>query len=571
MIKTLDSKTIALISAGEVIESPADVLKELIENSIDAGAKSVSITIKNSGLDLIEVKDDGLGISRQDLPLAIERHATSKLEKIDDLYSLDTFGFRGEALASINAISKLTISSSDNDLGFGYLLEDNKVSKSQLSKGTIVSVNNLFYNVPVRKKFLKSNASEFSKLYTTFLEFVLLNPDLRFQFLSEKKNEVYAKTTREGRYVQVFGKDILFKTTKLNITNQFFSLNGIICKPTNYFYFPSNFLYINRRPVYSQQISKAVADCYKDYLMIQQKPFFVLFFELDKKAIDINVHPKKRTVKIQNEFVLLANLKEELKAVLFKDDKKEHLQEPITSYIDTQKEIKPLVKQEISYPTMEVKTTQSFQDSLYSTTQPVTYGLKLGRHKIKAVLGQILNTYIVCESEDGLLLIDQHAAEERINLEKNREEYLDYVKTQKLITPQTLANLNPEAIDFILKNKKVFQQLGFTIEKSGNTLLLTTIPEFLERYFNIDFFYEVLKTIEQSPKDNIAKLKDKILKLKSCKESVKANEQLSFSKISSIIKKLDECKDKDVCAHGRPTTIVLNKKELEKMFKRVVV
>lgn len=570
MIKTLDSKTIALISAGEVIESPADVLKELIENSIDAGAKSVSVTIKNSGLDLIEVKDDGLGIPRQELPLAIERHATSKLEKLDDLYNLDTFGFRGEALASINAISKLVIFSSDNDLGFGYVLEDNKVSKSQLSKGTIVSVNNLFYNVPVRKKFLKSNASEFSRLYTTFLEFVLLNPDIRFQFVSEKKNEVYAKTTREGRYVQVFGKDILFKTIELNITNQFFSLKGIVCKPTNYFYFPSNFLYINRRPVYSQQISKAVADCYKDYLMIQQKPFFVLFFEIDKKAIDINVHPKKRTVKLQNEFVLLVNLKEELKAVLFKDDKKELLQQPITSYIDTQKEIKPLVKQEISYPAREDKTTSPFQDSLYSVTQPVAYGLKLGRHKIKAVLGQILNTYIVCESEDGLLLIDQHAAEERINLEKNREEYLGYVKTQKLITPQVLANRNPETADFILKNKNTFQQLGFTIEKSGDALVLTTIPEFLERYFNIDFFYEVLKAIEQSPKDSITKLKDKILKLKSCKESVKANEQLSFSKIFSIIKKLDECKDKDVCAHGRPTTIVLNKKDLEKMFKRVV-
>ena len=572
MIKKLEKETINLISAGEVIECPADIIKELIENAVDAKAKSITLTIKNSGIDLIEIKDDGCGISKEDLPLTIERHATSKLEKIDDLYSIDTFGFRGEALSSINAVSKLKIQSSNNQEGVGYLLENNQIKEIPFSKGTTIVVKDLFYNIPVRKKFLRSLSTEFSKIYNTFLEFVLLNPEIKFQFISEKKNEIFSRTSREGRYIQVFGKDIVSKTITINSENAVFKLSGILCKPTNYFYFPNNFLYINKRPVFSPQINKQITEAYKDYLMIQQKPFFVLFFDLDSRVLDVNVHPKKRTIRIQNEFVFINQLKEELNNIFSKQEKVEpKLQTPISSFLEKPESLNNEVIYNFEYSKNLELQDYSNDISYRPIVQPaVQKELTLNNQKIKSILGQILNTFIVCEIEDGMMLIDQHAAEERINLEKNREYFSNYIKIQNLISPKELININLETKDFIYKNQILFKDLGFIIQEDTEKLYLVTIPEFLERYFTIDFFYEILKSLEENPKEKLEKIKDKILKLKSCKESIKANDPLSISQMINLIKQLEECKDKTICAHGRPTILIYTKKELEKMFKRIV-
>lgn len=572
MIKKLEKETINLISAGEVIECPADIIKELIENAVDAKAKSITLTIKNSGIDLIEIKDDGCGISKEDLPLTIERHATSKLEKIDDLYSIDTFGFRGEALSSINAVSKLKIQSSNNQEGVGYLLENNQIKEIPFSKGTTIIVKDLFYNIPVRKKFLRSLSTEFSKIYNTFLEFVLLNPEIKFLFISEKKNEIFSRTSREGRYIQVFGKDIVSKTITINSENAVFKLSGILCKPTNYFYFPNNFLYINKRPVFSPQINKQITEAYKDYLMIQQKPFFVLFFDLDSRVLDVNVHPKKRTIRIQNEFVFINQLKEELNNIFSKQEKVEpKLQTPISSFLEKPESLNNEVIYNFEYSKNLELQDYSNDISYRPIVQPaVQKELTLNNQKIKSILGQILNTFIVCEIGDGMMLIDQHAAEERINLEKNREYFSNYIKIQNLISPKELININLETKDFISKNQILFKDLGFIIQEDKEKLYLVTIPEFLERYFTIDFFYEILKSLEENPKEKLEKIKDKILKLKSCKESIKANDPLSISQMINLIKQLEECKDKTICAHGRPTILIYNKKELEKMFKRIV-
>lgn len=572
MIKKLEKETINLISAGEVIECPADIIKELIENAVDAKAKSIILTIKNSGIDLIEIKDDGCGISKEDLPLTIERHATSKLEKIDDLYSIDTFGFRGEALSSIGAVSKLKIQSSNNQEGVGYLLENNQIKEIPFSKGTTIIVKDLFYNIPVRKKFLRSLSTEFSKIYNTFLEFVLLNPEIKFQFISEKKNEIFSRTSREGRYIQVFGKDIVSKTITINSENAVFKLSGILCKPTNYFYFPNNFLYINKRPVFSPQINKQITEAYKDYLMIQQKPFFVLFFDLDSRVLDVNVHPKKRTIRIQNEFVFINQLKEELNNIFSKQEKVEpKLQTPISSFLEKPESLNNEVIYNFEYSKNLELQDYSNDISYRPIVQPaVQKELTLNNQKIKSILGQILNTFIVCEIEDGMMLIDQHAAEERINLEKNREYFSNYIKIQNLISPKELININLETKDFISKNQILFKDLGFIIQEDKEKLYLVTIPEFLERYFTIDFFYEILKSLEENPKEKLEKIKDKILKLKSCKESIKANDPLSISQMINLIKQLEECKDKIICAHGRPTILIYTKKELEKMFKRIV-
>lgn len=574
MIKKLSQETINLISAGEVIESPSDILKELLENAIDAGATEIIVKIKNAGIDLLEVKDNGTGISEEDLEICTQRHTTSKLENIDDLYSLDTFGFRGEALASINAISQLEIISADNVNGKGAALKDAKIFSVACPKGTTIKVENIFYNVPVRKKFLKSKAQEFSKVYNTFLEFVIQYPKIRFQFISEKKEDVFASTTQDKRYEQVFGKDTLTKVKVIDTKNEFLKINGIITKPSDYFFYPNNYLYINKRAVYSTQISKLIQKCYKDYLMVQQKPFFVLFIELDSKTLDVNVHPKKRLVKIQNEFIFNLKLKEIIESSLFPkgvpDQNLEGAPKNIHHFLDNKEsqESTNILKSEIPeimyrFNDKDIQTTISVPENKPKMAQ-------LSNYEIREIIGQVFDTFIVCKTQEGLLLIDQHAAEERINLEKNRRIYEKEFRVQSLMIPKTLDFISESQKEFIKKNKSLLVSLGFTIEPKGKDFVLTTIPEFLEHYFDHTFFLDILNEIEETNDFDISRIKEKILKLKSCKESIKANEQLSISQIYQLIEKLDKCKDKGICAHGRPTYLLLDRKELEKMFKRIL-
>lgn len=486
---------------------------------------------------------------------------------------MNTFGFRGEALASVNAISQLEIISADNSNGKGFSLKDGITTPVACPKGTTIKVENVFYNVPVRKKFLKSKAQEFSKLYNTFLEFVIQYPDIRFHFISEKKDEVYSSTTQDKRYEQVFGKDILKKVKTIDAKNEFLKVKGIITKPNDYFFYPNNFLYINKRAVYSTQINKLIQKCYRDYLMVQQKPFFVLFIELDSKTLDVNVHPKKRLVKIQNEFIFNLKLREIIERTLFPESKVQ--EKPTTSsqsllYFSDNKDTEStnVLKSEIPEIIYHLEDKQ-----VQSTITPPTSNTKktyLANYEIKEIIGQLFETFIVCKTQEGLLLIDQHAAEERINLEKNRLLYESEFKVQSLVIPKTLDFISESQKEFITKNNSLLASLGFTVEQKADKFILTTIPEFLEHYFDHTLFLKILNEIEETKGFDISKIKEKILKLKSCKESVKANDFLSISQIYQLIEKLDACKDKSICAHGRPTYILLNKKELEKMFKRIV-
>lgn len=571
MIEKLDKETINLISAGEVIEAPSDVVKELIENSIDSGADSIILKIENAGLDLIEVSDNGQGITKEDLSICLEKHATSKLRKIDDLYSLDSFGFRGEALSSINAISNLTIISSTENTGRGYILEKEKIKEIEARKGTTVKVKNLFYNVPVRKKFLKSKYVEFSRIYDVFLEFVLLYPSIKFNFISSKKKEVFFKTDSENRYLQVFGKEFKNKVIPVDIKNELFNIKGVLMSPINGFYFPKSFVYINNRAIYSSQINRAVLEAYKDYLMIQQKPFFVLFFEINKNLVDINVHPKKRFIKIQNEQLFINELKIEISKILesstkFTPKASLDLQNQNRLFSSTPASSQNFLKSSNSLQNYNPTLTKANSYFNEFTTEPT---LKLNNNQITRILGQLHKTYIVCETKEGFLLIDQHAAAERINLEKNRKLEINLNK-QELLVPKLIKSTTSEQASLLIESRDKFSDVGFSFEEKADGLYLTSIPSFLDNFFDIDLFLELLSDFEKNPKDVISKLKDNIIKLKSCKESLKANTELSLFEMQDLIKKLDSCVDKNICAHGRPTNIFYSIKDLEKLFKRIV-
>ncbi len=577
-IKKLSKETINLISAGEVIDGPSDVLKELIENSVDAKATEILIEVKNSGIDLINIKDNGVGILKEDLKVCLEKYTTSKLETIDDLYSLDSFGFRGEALSTIDAVSKLKIISSTNKDGSGFVLEYNNISEISASQGTNIIIEDLFYNVPVRKKFLKSTSSEFSKIYEVFLANVLLNPDITFKFISEKKNVVFSKTTLENRYIQIYGSNITSKTVPINVNNDFFTLTGILTNPTNSIYLSTNFLFINKRFVFSPQIYKTITSAYKDYLMIQQKPFFILFITLNSNTIDVNVHPKKRVVKLQNEMLFLIELKKELSKIL---DGFLGKSLPVTNYNSLSDFVS--FNKSITYNSTEstnnfksngatefINKSQKnlFADAEFKNNFSGINKINLFEFELSKILGQINNTFIVCETKDGMLLVDQHAADERINLEKNRKQY-DFVEKQSLISEILLDGLSERYIEILNNKPNIFEKIGFSYIFKNNNFYLKSIPLFLNRYFDKNVFVNILKDIDEGT-DDVLKLKDNLLKLKSCKESIKGNQLLSFTEQVNLIRKLNECSDKGICAHGRPTIIFVSIKDLEKGFKRIV-
>lgn len=576
LIKKLSAETINLISAGEVIEGPSDILKELLENSVDAKATEITVEVKSSGLELIQIKDNGTGILKNDLLICLEKYTTSKLEKIDDLYSINSFGFRGEALSTINAVSKLKIISSTTEDGKGYLLENEILKEVSSTKGTTIIVEDLFYNVPVRKKFLKSKSFEFSKVYDVFLASVLLNPEITFRFVSDKKNVIFQKTTLENRFIQIYGSDIKSKTVSIDVSNNFFTAKGILTNPSNPIYLPTNFLFINRRYVFSPQIYKAITDSYKDYLMIQQKPFFILFIDFDPATIDVNVHPKKRVVKLQNEMLFLVELKKELSNIL---DKYLGRSTPVAEY-NSLKDFISLKEpnnyanysRENSFNKNNPYSTHSFSETqkplFYQNQSHVPEELNLFEHKITKILGQVHDTFIVCQTTTGMIFIDQHAADERINLEKNRAKFVDFEK-QNLISPLKLDYLSDIEKEVLEKNKILLSGMGFEYTIKEDFVYLVSVPIFLNRFFDKNILLNLLKDLSEG-NNEVNKLKDNILKLKSCKESIKANQILQHHEQVDLIKKLSFCKDKGICAHGRPTIIYLSLKDLEKLFKRIV-
>ncbi len=578
VIKKLSEETINQISAGEVIEGPSDILKELIENSVDANATEITVKVKSSGMEYIEIQDNGIGISKKDLEICLDKYTTSKINSIDDLYNLNSFGFRGEALSSINSISKLKIITSTNNDGKGYVLSNKKISETSSIKGTTIQISDLFYNVPVRKKFLKSKSFEFSKLYDVFLAHTLINPQITFKFISEKKNITFTKTNFDNRFVQIYGFEIKNKTLKIDVANDFFSVTGFITNPANPIYLPTNFLFINKRYIFSPQIYKAITSSYKDYLMIQQKPFFILFITLKPSTLDVNVHPKKRVVKLLNETLFLVEFKKELSKILDKNLGKEL---PNSSYNSLKDFILPNTSNNSKYNSSFKSNKINFSlkenkplFSEYKTQQTFNQFSKIDEinlfsHEITRFLGQIHRTFIVCETKKGMLLIDQHAADERINLEKNRVKYSSIIEHQNLITPVILDILTESNKKTLLKNKLIIEKLGFSFILKNNYFYLTTVPLFLNKVFDKNIFLNLINDLENN-NNEIEKLKDNLLKLKSCKESIKANQELSISEQIELVKKLSLCSDKGVCAHGRPTIIFISLKDVEKLFKRIV-
>jgi len=613
------------IAAGEVIERPANVVKELIENSIDAGAKEIRIIIKKAGKTLIQVIDDGRGISPDDMELAFERYTSSKIHSFDDLEKLSTLGFRGEALASISAVSQVEIISriKENERGLQLFIEGGKVlRKKEISCpiGTNIKVKNLFYNIPARKKFLKKDYTELGHITDIIQRYSLAYP--AFQFIYQH-NELTilncpASNDLKTTVFHIYGKNIakFMEYIDYSEKGELFKIYGLVGQPqiSKKDRTASSF-FLNRRYVISDIIFRAIKEAYKGTLMINKHPFFILFLELNPSSIDFNIHPKKLYIKFEREnyvynrvYTIIRDFVEEkfmnqepkyldieLEDFIPKEELVEELssktQQSETGNLETEKAIlktdgiveteESIIDESVQLHLSEdIINHKTFKKQTPETFLREKFIKKENFPKVRLIssTGQLSNKiYIILEgfnetNEPGLYILDQHAASERINKEKLLESYKS-LKTskQKLISPLKIDVSHSEKF-FLSAHLGEIKKLGFDFEHfGGNTFILREIPTIMGKVPDINVIKDIIADITKIGKDkSFSGVKEEIINYLACHKSIRGGDDLSLENIRDLIIELADCKDSYHCAHGRPTLRFLSFKELDKLFKRIV-
>ena len=573
------------IAAGEVVERIASVVKELVENSIDAGSKTVIVNLKDAGTKLIEVIDDGSGMDKEDALLSFQRHATSKISKEDDLFFINTLGFRGEALASIASVSKVDMKTSQGSDGTHIYIEGGKLitnEKSDARKGTTISVADLFYNTPARLKYLKSLQTELANV-TAFIErLALSHEDISFTLTNNDNKIVYTSGSGDLLKVihEIYGYSVSSNMIEINNSNDDYDISGYICKPVILKSTKSHMnVIVNGRVVSNNSVNKAINEGYFKFKPDPKYPVVVLKIDTDPTLIDVNIHPSKNDIKfskiealqdlITNTInkaltnTLLVQNVEERTIVKANNYENVSVKEDIVEDYSTQLELIQEVSKEDNYQDVKVKVEES---SVKKDTKNEEI-----RNLVLTPKCIIQKTYIVAEAEDGMYLIDQHAAHERINYEKTMKDFNEMkINRTSMLIPLTL---ELSSSDFI-KIKEHFDTLakfGFILEEFGlNTIVVKEHPTWLRHGYEEETINKVIDlTLDEKEFDEM-KFNDKVIATIACKSSVRANEDISLEQASQILKDLVLCDNPYNCAHGRPTIIHYSNYELEKMFKRVM-
>ncbi len=600
------------IAAGEVVQRPASVVKELVENSIDAGSTRITIEVVKGGKSFIRVSDNGHGLSRDDALLSIERYATSKIFTKEDLFSISTFGFRGEALPSIASVSKfcLVTRTKETDIGtkidiIGGKIRD--VSDAGAPVGTMVEVNNLFFNTPARKKFLKSDNTETSHVADAISGMALGNPHIQFRlFLNQKlaKNFSSADDLFQ-RSVRVLGRDVADRLYNFKFSDEFVQLHGVCANPSVTRSTSSKiFLFVNNRLVYDRGVISAIFKGYKGRIMKGRFPLAVLFIQIPFDQVDVNVHPSKREIKFFNGQGIYHAVSETLENALSFE------QQNITAYSKAQnilnekfeygdETFKPnqtdrIEQSSLDWPPAPVENKKDFfqEHSAQKSSPDITYNnpkltcdLQVTcDHKVTiqnsrvtsrlklTVIGQIMGTYILAQSEDGLILIDQHAAHERIVYENLKQRYHSLkVQSQSLAVPETL-ELNFKEADFLGSILDDLKMLGMVIEPFGETtFVIKAVPAMVDEKEIKPIILEILETALVK-KDRFSKEDwlEKCLVLMACHSAIRANLNLEPIEIEKLLADLEQCENPRHCPHGRPIAITWSKNQIEKLFKRVL-
>lgn len=581
------------IAAGEVIERPASVVKELIENSIDANSDKIEVEIINGGKDLIKVSDNGTGIEKKYLPLVIERHTTSKIRKLDDLFQIKTLGFRGEALASIASVSKLTIITKTENQTFGSkLIKDNqeiKIEDTACNRGTTVIVKDLFYNTPVRKKFLKSTAVESKHIYDIVYYYSICYPEIDFKLSidgEQKINKPRTKTLYEtSQYLlpkEIIKNIVSFETSKKYYTENKeieVRINTLVGKPTisrkdtNYFLF-----FVNDRFVKSDLISKAVTDSYNTTLFLDRKPVIILKLYLPYDQVDVNVHPSKTEIKFIREQEIYKIIFESIREAIINNNMIEQKNIQQKKLFNKKNKNPFQLNREYHILKEQRQDNQNHRNKYAPQDSSVQNYLKEPEKQYETkrieetfrILGQIHKTYIIAETKKGLAIIDQHAAQERVNYERLLKELKNKnISKQKLIKPIIIT---PKGVNFelISENIERIKQFGFEIESFGSKeFIIRAIPSIYD-YFDEKDIESLLFEISQefNLRDSSDLISQRIIFTMACRKSIKAGYEISIQESYNLLKELFECEKPYTCPHGRPTIIELDQEEISKMFKR---
>lgn len=615
-IAILNQETIDKIAAGEVVERPCSVVKELVENAIDAGSTAITVEIKEGGISFIRITDNGCGIERDQVAVAFYRHSTSKIRSAEDLLTVKSLGFRGEALSSISAVARVELITKTYDelTGTRYVIEGSKeLSNEEIGApdGTTFIVKDLFYNVPARRKFLKTAQTEGSYISDMVEKLALSHPDISFKFINNNQTKLHTSGNgnRKDIIYHIFGREISSSLLEVKHECEYFKVEGFIGKPVitrgnrnyeNYF--------INGRYVKSNILSRAIEEAYKSFLMQHQYPFTVLYFTFFSE-LDVNVHPTKMELRFDNNNEIYVELCDTIYAILSRKEMipevpvdstpapkkivheyKEPIPEPfekrrinevraaesrsvygqsVTSAVKDYSAIEPAVK--------TPKTSTAYEPAQVVTGTQQTLGdydkvfLTESAKKQFSIIGQLFKTYWLIEFEDKLYIIDQHAAHEKVLYEKTMARLANKDFTSQRISPPIVMTLDARESEMLEKYRPQIEQFGYEVEHfGGKEYMISAIPDNL---FNIDMkdlFIEMLDDFYNATGRQTPDIITEKVASMSCKAAVKGNDKLTLPEINKLIDELLSLDNPYNCPHGRPTIISMSKYEIEKKFKRIV-
>jgi DNA mismatch repair protein MutL len=554
-IKVLESEVVAKIAAGEVIERPASVVKELIENSLDAGATQITVETQSGGVGLIKVSDNGTGIPASELELAFHRYATSKIGNLDDLEKISSLGFRGEALPSIAAVTEveiLTQTSSETVGSYMYLRKGEVLRTESRARpqGTTITVRRLFRYFPVRLKFLKSSNTENSHIAHLVSQYALAFSEVKFSLVLDKRHSLHTTGNGDLREVvnAIYGSEMAQRMLKVEQKDGLAKVGGLTSPPSlvrsnrNYLSF-----FVNRRWVRSPLLTRATEEAYRGLLMDGQHPIAIISISLPTQELDVNVHPAKAQIKFCHEQTVFGSVQKAVEEALART--------PIAS--------SKAVPFSVSSEQWQSPRMITDNEPAFVVAQLPTMELPLLR-----VVGQLANTYIIAEGPDGLYLIDQHAAHERILFDRILTQWAQKeVEVQGLLQPITI-ELSPREEETLRASKEFLAEFGFTIEPFGNrSYMIRAIPALMASANILEIITALLDNLASKESPN--PWEEKIAQSLACHGAIRAGQQLSNEEIRELIKQLEQTKQPRTCPHGRPTMIHLSSHQLEREFGRI--
>jgi len=564
-ISIMDDILANKIAAGEVVERCANVVKELVENSIDAKATEIKIDLIEAGTKQIKVTDDGIGMDKEDATLAFERHATSKIKVEDDLYHINTLGFRGEALASIASVSEVELKTSTGEVGTKVIIDGGKlisVENCEARKGTVISISNLFYNTPARLKHMKSLYTELASITDYVNKMALSHPEIKF--ILTNNNSVLLNTDGSGQLLKtiksIYGIETVKKMIPVEAEDSDYEVSGYISLPEVHRSSRNGIItLVNHRVVHNAELNRAMNDSYHSYKPDNRYPIIVLNISLDPSLVDVNIHPTKMDVKFSKmeELINLVSnmIREKLKSITLIP----HIEEEknVPTYLDFEpKKDTPIIEKVEEKPKYEEQTLSfdvvSEKEEIYEIKETPKQ-----KFPLLSYVGVVHGTYIICQNEDGMYMIDQHAAKERVNYEFYKKKLGNpNVESISLLFPITI-ELTVNEFIIIRENFELLRNMCFDIEEFGiNSVVIKSHPTWLPKGYEEEAVRRIIELIISfENKFSIEKFNESLATMMSCKLAIKANEFVSEEEIEHLLEDLKNCENPFNCPHGRPTIV----------------